>query len=126
LSAQSEHFQGVKALFVLALSPTTRTQEADQVIRTKTIDAPQKPSGEAAMHAAALILRGLVNEREWVGTVGELVVALKCAHSADSISPARFAIWLRRHEPTLWWDYGLRVGFSRTGQQRIVHLSRRD
>jgi hypothetical protein len=34
-------------------------------------------------------------------------------------------MWLRRHEPTLWWTYGVSIRFSRTGRKRVVHLSRR-
>ncbi len=78
------------------------------------------------MHTAARILRELVNEQNWAGTTSQLAAALKRADSATSIAAPRLAIWLRQHEPTLWWKYGVCVRFSRTGLQRLVHLSRRD
>src|SRR6266481_8531247 len=97
-----------------------------QVIQTKAIDAQRRANGEPGMHAAAKTLRELVNEQNWAGTTSQLAAALKRADSATSIAAPRLAIWLRQHEPTLWWKYGVCVRFSRTGLQRLVHLSRRD
>jgi hypothetical protein len=96
-----------------------------QVIQTKVIDAKKKANAEAGMHVAARILRELVNEQNWAGTTSQLAAALKRAESG-SIAAPRLAIWLRQHEPRLWWDYGVCVRFTRTGRQRLVHLSRRD
>jgi hypothetical protein len=71
-------------------------------------------------------LRAFVQrEIEWHGTMSELAALLHSANDTLPV-PARLAIWLRRHEPTLWWDHGVRIRFSRTGQQRRVHISRRD
>jgi hypothetical protein len=96
------------------------------VIQTKAIDAQKKANAEAVMHTATKTLRELVNEQNWAGTTSQLAAALKRADSATSIAAPRLAIWLRQHEPTLWWDFGVRVRFSRTGLRRLVHLSRRD
>ena len=97
-----------------------------QVIQAKAIDAQEKMNSEAKMHAAAKILRELVNEQNWAGTTSQLTAALRRADSKTSIAAPRLAIWLRRHEPILWWNYGVCVRFSRTGPQRLVHLSRRN
>ena len=71
-------------------------------------------------------LRAFVQrEIEWHGTMSELAALLHSANDTLPV-PARLAIWLRRHEPTLWWDHGVRVRFSRTGKRRTVHLSLRD
>src|SRR5436190_17770610 len=71
-------------------------------------------------------LRQIVALHEWTGKVTDLVMAPNQAGTATAPSAAHLAIWLRRKEPTLWWDYGVRVRFSRTGKQRRVHLSRKD
>ena len=97
-----------------------------QVIQTKAINAQKKMSYEPEMHAAAKSLHELVSEQNWAGTTSQLAAALKRVDSATSIAAPRLAIWLRQHEPTLWWDFGVRVRFSRTGLRRLVHLSRRD
>ena len=72
-------------------------------------------------------LRTLAVESEWTGTTGELHAALiDSGLSEDLPTPPHLGRWLRRSEPTLWWDYGIRVKFSRTGVKRQVHLSRRE
>ena len=71
-------------------------------------------------------IRALLDGHEWAGTVTDLAASLGQLSGSATPSAAHLAIWLRRHEPTLWWDYGVRVLFSRTGQQRLVHISRRD
>ena len=68
----------------------------------------------------------VVAEREWSGTAWELHQVLTHAAGPDLPSPVHLGRWLRRNEPTLWWDYGVRVKFSRTGLKRQVHLSRRE
>ena len=71
-------------------------------------------------------IQELVATQEWSGPASDLAAELSLAPEVQSPSAPRLAIWLRRNEPTLWWDYGIRVRFSRTGRQRLVHLSRRD
>ena len=71
-------------------------------------------------------IRALLDGNEWAGTVTDLAASLGQLSGAAAPSAAQLAIWLRRHEPTLWWDHGIRVRFSRTGQCRTVHLSLRD
>ena len=66
-------------------------------------------------------LRGLVGGQDWSGTVTELTAAL-----GGKSAPAHLAVWLRRHEPVLWWDFAICVQFTRTRRQRLVHLSRWD
>lgn len=68
-------------------------------------------------------LRLLVAECSWSGTVTELAAAL---NAPRIFAPPHLAVWLRRHEPTLWWTFGVYVRFSRTGRKRLVHLSRRE
>src|SRR5258705_272003 len=94
-----------------------------QVIQTKAIDPKEKVSVETGTQSAAKILRELVNEQNWAGTTSQLAAALKRADSATSIAAPRLAIWLRQHEPILWWKYGVCVRFTRTGRQRLVPLS---
>src|ERR1019366_8042139 len=69
------------------------------------------------------LLRALLDGHEWAGNVTDLAASLGQLSGAAAPSAAHLAIWLRRHEPTLWWDHGVRVSFSRTGQCRTVHLS---
>jgi hypothetical protein len=68
----------------------------------------------------------LIDSERWAGTVTQLAASLGQLAGTPAPSAAHLAIWLRRHEPTLWWDHGVRVRFSRTGQQRLVHISRRN
>jgi hypothetical protein len=72
------------------------------------------------------LIRALLDGHEWAGTVTDLAASLGQFSGTTAPSTARLAIWLRRHEPTLWWDHGVRVRFSRTGKCRRVHLSLRD
>jgi hypothetical protein len=68
-------------------------------------------------------LRTLIQrERTWQGTVTALAATLDDSDATASKSAPHLAIWLRQHEPTLWWDYGIQVRFTRTGRQRLVHL----
>ena len=77
------------------------------------------------MKAIAEQLRSLINEHEWTGTITELVTMLNLPRSDAPSSEEHLAIWLRRHEPALWWHHGIFVRFSRTGKRRLVHLARR-
>lgn len=72
------------------------------------------------------LIRALLDGHEWAGTVTDLAASLGQFSGATAPSAAHLAIWLRRHEPTLWWEHGVRVHFSRTGKCRRVHLSLRD
>lgn len=67
---------------------------------------------------AAEKLKTLVRNENWQGTMSDLALAL----DRTPESAPHFAIWLRRHEPILWWTYGICVRFSRTGKRRLVHL----
>lgn len=78
------------------------------------------------MGGIARQIRSLIEGEAWDGTVTDLAIALNQAMPETVISPPHLAIWLRRHEPTLWWEHGVRVHFSRTGKCRRVHLSLRD
>ena len=78
------------------------------------------------MQVIAQQIRRLLDGHEWAGTITGLSASLGQFSGATAPSATHLAIWLRRHEPTLWWDYGIRVGFSRTGKRRTVHLSLRD
>jgi hypothetical protein len=71
-------------------------------------------------------LRTLANENGWVGTISQLADALEAGSTRCTLAPARFAIWLRQHEHTLWWKYRIALTFSRTGKERLIHLSLRD
>ena len=71
-------------------------------------------------------LRNFVErEGNWRGTVSQLVAKLEPSDERVKNCAPSLAVWLRRHEPTLWWDYGVSIRFSRTGQRRLVHLSAR-
>jgi hypothetical protein len=70
-------------------------------------------------------IRSLIDGEPWAGTVTQLAASLAQLSETAVPSAAHLAIWLRRHEPTLWWDHGVRICFSRTGEQRRVHISRR-
>lgn len=75
------------------------------------------------MERPAQQLRALIDGGTWSGTVTDLAASLGQLANSPAPSAAHLAIWLRRHEPTLWWFYGVRVRFSRTGSCRTVHLS---
>jgi hypothetical protein len=70
--------------------------------------------------------RSLIDREPWVGTAAQLVASLGQIDGSIRPVASHLAIWLRRHEPTLWWDHGMRIRFSRTGHRRLVHISRRD
>lgn len=70
-------------------------------------------------------LRQVVAQSDWTGTPAELHTILIETVETEIPSPAHLGRWLRRNEPTLWWDFGVRVRFSRTDRARYVHLSRR-
>src|SRR4051812_15720021 len=72
------------------------------------------------------LVRTLLDGHEWEGTVTDLGASLGQLAGSAAFSAAHLAIWLRRHEPTLWWEHGVRIRFSRTGKCRTVHLSLRD
>jgi hypothetical protein len=72
------------------------------------------------------LIRALLDGHEWAGTVTDLAASLGQFSGTTAPSATRLAIWLRRLEPTLWWDHRVRVRFSRTGKCRRVHLSLRD
>lgn len=76
------------------------------------------------MKKLAEVLRSLTTAHSWEGTVEDLAIALSRS-GAGTMSAAHLGIWLRRHEPTLWWDFALNMQFTRTGRSRLVHLSRR-
>ena len=78
------------------------------------------------MTQTATQLRTLVHrEGNWEGTITALAARLNDNQPASKRAP-HLAIWLRRHEPMLFWHYGVCIHFSRTGEQRRVHISRRN
>jgi hypothetical protein len=74
----------------------------------------------------SMALRVLLEDQHWTGTVTELTTALAKSMNGPGPPPAHLAIWLRRHEPSLWWEHGISVRFSRNGKRRVVHLARRE
>jgi hypothetical protein len=78
------------------------------------------------MRDIAKQIRSLIDGEPWAGTVTQLAASLGEFSGSPAPSAAHLAIWLRRHEPTLWWDHGVQVRFSRTGKCRLVHLSLHD
>jgi hypothetical protein len=76
------------------------------------------------MHIATKLQSLVRLQGNWNGTVTALAAALELDQIAPKGAP-HLAMWLRRHEPTLWWTYGVSIRFSRTGRKRVVHLSRR-
>jgi hypothetical protein len=71
-------------------------------------------------------IRLLIGEQEWAGTITELAAILNLSGPEAPASLERLGIYLRRHEPSLWWTHGISVRFSRTRKGRLVHLSLRD
>src|SRR4051794_38828418 len=69
------------------------------------------------------LIQSFLDGHEWSGTVTKLARALGQLGNFPAPCAAHLAIWLRRHEPTLWWSYGVRVRFSRTSEDRTVHFS---
>ena len=76
------------------------------------------------MNELASTLQSLAHPDTWTGTASQLAAALNS--SGLSITASRLSVRLRNLEPTLWWDHGLSIRFSRTGEQRLIHLAIRD
>ena len=77
------------------------------------------------MNQLASTLQSLAYSEAWTGTASQLATALNASGLNPSITAARLSIQLRNLEPTLWWDHGLSIRFSRTGEQRLIHLAKR-
>jgi hypothetical protein len=73
----------------------------------------------------AVRLQQLIARSKWTGTTFELHRWLTYDGAEDVPPPAHLGRWLHRNEPTLWWDYGVTVNFSRSGYERLLQLSRR-
>ena len=86
----------------------------------------KKPSNQANLEVVAKTLRTLIDEQNWRGTITQLAEALQSADANCPYAPARLAIWLRQTETTLWWKHRIALTFSRTGKERLIHLSLRD
>ena len=78
------------------------------------------------MHTAIQLRTLVQREGNWEGTVSNLAATLDDSNEAASKRAPHLAIWLRRHEPMLFWHYGVHVRFSRTGRRRLVHLACRE
>jgi hypothetical protein len=78
------------------------------------------------MNQLALTLQSLAQPEVWTGTATQLAAALNAAGLSPSTTAARLSIRLRNLEPTLWWGHGVSIRFSRTGEQRLIHLVRRE
>ena len=78
------------------------------------------------MNQLASALQSLGHTEAWTGTASQLAAALNAAGLSPSTTAARLSIRLRNLEPTLWWDHGLSIRFSRTGEQRLIHLVTRE
>jgi hypothetical protein len=78
------------------------------------------------MRLTADRIQSLVADQSWEGTITALARALVSPVDGWSPPAAHLAIWIRRHEPSLWWDHGISVRFSRNGRRRLVHLARRE
>jgi hypothetical protein len=76
------------------------------------------------MNQLASTLQSLAQSEAWTGTASQLAAALNS--SGLSITASRLSVRLRNLEPTLWWDHGLSISFSRTGEQRLIHLAIRN
>ena len=77
------------------------------------------------MQTAAQLQSLVQREGNWQGTVTALAATLDGSNETASKRAPHLSIWLRQHEPTLWWDYGIHIRFTRTGRQRLVHLESR-
>ena len=64
--------------------------------------------------------------RTMEGEYTELAGSLQAMGISSLSTPERLGIWLRQHEPTLWWDYDVALAFQRTGRQRLIRLSLRE
>ena len=78
------------------------------------------------MNQLASALQSLGHTEAWTGTASQLAAALNAAGLSPSTTAARLSVQLRNREPTLWWDHGLSIRFSRTGEQRLIHLATRE
>jgi hypothetical protein len=78
------------------------------------------------MQTASQLQRLVKREGDWEGTVSNLAATLDDSDATASKRAPHLGSWLRQHEPTLWWDYGVHVRFSRTGRQRLVRLQCRE
>ena len=75
------------------------------------------------MNQLASTLQSLTHSEAWTGTASQLAAALNS--SGLSITASRLSVQLRNLEPSLWWVHGLSIRFSRTGEQRLIHLVKR-
>jgi hypothetical protein len=78
------------------------------------------------MNQLASTLQSLAHPNAWTGTASQLAAALNSSGLSPSITASRLSIRLRNLEPTLWWGHGLSISFSRTGEQRLIHLAKRE
>jgi hypothetical protein len=78
------------------------------------------------MNQLASTLQSLAQPEAWTGTASQLAAALNASGMNPSTTAARLSIQLRNLEPTLWWSHGLSISFSRTGEQRLIHLAKRE
>ena len=78
------------------------------------------------MNQLASTLQSVAHSEAWTGTASQLAAALNAAGLSPSTTAARLAMQLRNLEPTLWWKHGLSIRFTRTGEQRLIHLTRRE
>ena len=78
------------------------------------------------MNQLALTLKSLAHAEVWTGTASQLAAALNASGLSPSITASRLSVQLRNLEPTLWWNHGLSIRFSRTGEQRLIHLATRE
>jgi hypothetical protein len=81
---------------------------------------------EINITSVAEILRALANEKTWRGTISQLSAAMEEHEATCPLSPARLAMWLRQHEPILWWNHSISIQFKRTGRRRTIQLSQND
>jgi hypothetical protein len=78
------------------------------------------------MNQLASTLQSLAQAKGWTGTASHLAAVLNAAGLCPSITASRLSVQLRNLEPTLWWDHELSIRFSRTGEQRLIHLAKRE
>jgi len=77
------------------------------------------------MNQLASTLQSLAHAKAWTGTASQLAIALNGFGLSPSITASRLSVQLRNLEPTLWWGHGLSIRFTRTGEQRLIHLAKR-
>jgi hypothetical protein len=78
------------------------------------------------MNELASALQSITHPHSWTGTASQLAAALNSSGLSPSITASRLAVRLRNLEPMLWWGHGLSIRFSRTGEQRQIHLAKRE